>query len=247
MSKHIQTIETIAKAVVGMYSCPSGVIAQIIQEVGWDLKTPKDYKTGKESFNLGNIKGVGPAGTVTILTTEFYTSADVAKAEKSKKLVSKVATGNGKFKCQVYDQFKAYHSYAEALEDHLKFLKGPRYERAGVLAVKTPEEFAEALQEAGYATDPSYSQSIISIVNKWGLRKYDGQFEERGMVRMYQPSNKELLDATKTVLARLENKGEKSIDKKYRGQLNKGELSLDDAVGIVFLAVKDSLIVGPKQ
>jgi len=150
-SKQERVINTLAQYIVGKYPCPSGVIAQLIQECGWDLKTPKDMKTGKESYNLGNIKGVGPAGSVTILTTEYY---------------------NG-VKTQVKANFRAYNNYGEAIDDHLALLKKPRYVNAGVLKATNPRDYAAALKKAGYATDPRYFENIMSIVNKYNLTRFD--------------------------------------------------------------------------
>lgn len=152
-----QVIDLFAKYVVGRYPCPSGVIAQLINEVGWKINTPKDMYTGKESYNLGNIKGVGTNGSVTILTTEYY---------------------NG-VKTQVKAQFRAYHNYGEAIDDHFALLKKPRYVNAGVWKAKTPREYAEALQRAGYATDPQYVDKIVRIVDKFNLTKYDKAVEQK--------------------------------------------------------------------
>lgn len=150
-SKQEKVINTLAQYVVGKYPCPSGVIAQLIQECGWDLKTPKCIETGRESYNLGNIKGVGPAGSVTIWTTEYY---------------------NG-VKTRVKAQFRAYHNYGEAIDDHFALLKKDRYVKAGVWEAKTPREYAEALKRGGYATDPHYVEKIMSIVNKYNLTRFD--------------------------------------------------------------------------
>ena len=150
-SKQEKVINTLAGYVVGKYPCPSGVIAQLILEVGWDLKTPKDIFTGKESYNLGNIKGTGPAGSVTVWTYEYY---------------------NG-VKTRVQAKFRAYHNYGEAIDDHFALLKKDRYVKAGVWEAKTPREYAEALKRGGYATDPNYVEKIMSIVNKYNLTRFD--------------------------------------------------------------------------
>jgi len=152
-SKQERVVNTLAKYVVGKYPCPSGVIAQLIQECGWNLRTPKDMHTGKESYNLGNIKGTGPAGYVTTMTTEFY----------------------GDVQIQVKSNFRAYHNYGEAIDDHLSLLKKPRYMNAGVLRATTPRAYAEALQRAGYATDPRYADNIMRIVNQYNLTRFDKQ------------------------------------------------------------------------
>ncbi|QQE75737.1 glucosaminidase domain-containing protein [Brevibacillus composti] len=150
-SKQEKVIKLLSTYVVGKYPCPSGVIAQLIQECGWDLKTPKDIDTGRESYNLGNIKGVGPAGSVTIWTNEYY---------------------NG-VKTRVKAKFRAYYNYGEAIDDHLSLLKKPRYVNAGVLKATDPRSYAEALQRAGYATDPQYANNIMRIVNQYNLTRFD--------------------------------------------------------------------------
>lgn len=151
VSKQEKVIQLLAGYVVGKYPCPSGVIAQLIQECGWNLKTPKDMNTGKESYNLGNIKGTGPAGSVKIMTTEYY-------GGKPQKVIA---------------QFRAYHNYGEAIDDHLQLLEKPRYVNAGVLKARTPREYAEALKRGGYATDPRYVENIMRIVNQYNLTRFD--------------------------------------------------------------------------
>ncbi|QIC06093.1 mannosyl-glycoendo-beta-N-acetylglucosaminidase [Brevibacillus sp. 7WMA2] len=173
MTKQERLILLIAPHVVGRYPCPSGVIAQLILEVGWDLRTPRDMVTGRESYNLGNIKGTGSAGSVTILTTEYYSAADVAKARASGDLVKILGTSGNKTKVQVKARFRAYNNYGEAIDDHFALLKKPRYVNAGVWKAKTPREFAEAVKRGGYATDPNYVTLIMSIVNGNKLTRFD--------------------------------------------------------------------------
>jgi|GEM_PF-2052479 len=174
-----QVIEMLAKHIVGRYPCPSGVIAQLILEVGFNLKTPKDMVTGRESYNIGNIKGVGTAGSVTILTTEYYTPAQVEKAKKSGTLVKVIGNVNGKVKVLVKDKFRAYNNYAEAITDHFTLLKNKRYVNAGVWEAKTPHEFASALKRGGYATDPSYVSKITKIVEKFNLTQFDNSLDHK--------------------------------------------------------------------
>lgn len=70
--------------------------------------------------------------------------------------------------------FRVYDSALASFKDRNKFLiENPRYERNGVFKASTPEEQAFALQRAGYATDPNYAHSIISIINTYGLKELD--------------------------------------------------------------------------
>ncbi len=71
--------------------------------------------------------------------------------------------------------FRAYDSIEDSMRDRNKFLiDNPRYKRAGVLDAKTPEEQCDALQKAGYATDPRYAQKLKDIINGSGrLKRFD--------------------------------------------------------------------------
>jgi len=64
------------------------------------------------------------------------------------------------------DWFRDYPDYAACIADHLAFLsQNERYRDAGVFDGKGDAAFFEALQRAGYATDPHYAESLIAIEN----------------------------------------------------------------------------------
>jgi N-acetylmuramoyl-L-alanine amidase len=65
--------------------------------------------------------------------------------------------------------------------------------------------------------------------------------------RMYNPSNNAVLEATRRVLARLEQKDPGAISRNWRQQLESGELTLDDAIGLIYVALDRSLIEGPRR
>jgi len=176
-----EVIELLASLVKGKYPCPSGAIGQLILEVGFELKTPKDIVTGRESYNLGNIKGVGPAGSVVIYTREYYTQRQVDWVRSAGKLVRIVGPAKRNpalTEVLIMDTFKAYHNYGESIDDQLQLLKNPRYVRAGVWEAKTPEAYADALKKAGYATDPAYVEKIMAIVRRYQLTRFDVTEEE---------------------------------------------------------------------
>jgi len=171
-----EVIDMLAACVKGRYPCPSGVIAQLVLEVGFELKTPKDIVTGRESYNLGNIKGTGPAGSVTILTKEYYTVAQVEAARRAGVLVQIIGLDNrdnSKWIVQVRDVFRAYRNYGEAIDDHYALLKKPRYVNVGLWEAKTPLAYATALKTAGYATDTAYVEKIMAIVKRYQLTRFD--------------------------------------------------------------------------
>ncbi len=68
--------------------------------------------------------------------------------------------------------FRAYDTVAESVSDYMNLIcNNKRYKKAvcNVDYVSTATNIAKG----GYATDPSYSDKIISIIEKNNLRKYD--------------------------------------------------------------------------
>ncbi len=60
--------------------------------------------------------------------------------------------------------FRAYDSFAESFNDYVNFLQAnPRYRQALRVAA-SPEAFVDALQRAGFATDPNYAHKIRAIM-----------------------------------------------------------------------------------
>jgi flagellum-specific peptidoglycan hydrolase FlgJ len=73
--------------------------------------------------------------------------------------------------------FRVYDTITESLKDRNNLLlNATRYKI--VLAAKTPEEQAKALQTAGYATDPNYSKVLIDIINTNDLKKFDNRINK---------------------------------------------------------------------
>lgn len=81
---------------------------------------------------------------------------------------------NGKEVTQTAN-FREYKSYDEAIADRLKFTEeNPRYRKNGYFDAQTAKEKAEALQRAGYATDPNYASKIDKVAEKLRKMGYDG-------------------------------------------------------------------------
>ena len=60
--------------------------------------------------------------------------------------------------------FRAYDSWADALEDYKALITGSERYRAAVDSASEPDRYAAALQEAGYATDPDYAAKIRHVL-----------------------------------------------------------------------------------
>ena len=71
--------------------------------------------------------------------------------------------------------FRAYATARQSYEDHSMFLvNGRRYQSLFSLSIKDYKGWARGLKAAGYATNPSYAEALIRIIELYELYKYDG-------------------------------------------------------------------------
>lgn len=120
------------------------ILAQAALETGWGRREIL-RSNGLPSFNLFAIKAGADWGgeTTPVVTTEYQQG----RAERRT------------------DNFRVYHSYREALEDYARLLtENPRYRQ--VAAAPSAESGAQALQAAGYATDPAYAAKLITVIRQ---------------------------------------------------------------------------------
>ena len=122
---------------------PKVLMAQAALETGWGRSLIR-HEDGRSSNNLFGIKA-GNAwhnDSVTVPTLE-YRDGMVVKDSAS---------------------FRSYDSLAAGFQDYVKFLQtNPRYNEA-LNKVGDPGQFAEALQQGGYATDPNYANKIQDVL-----------------------------------------------------------------------------------
>lgn len=121
------------------------ILAQAALESGWGQRQIMT-RDGRPSFNLFGVKANSSwQGEKTDITTTEYENGVAKKVKAS---------------------FRVYSSYAEALSDYVKLLSNnPRY--AAVTSAQTAEQGAQALQAAGYATDPKYAQKLVGMIQQF--------------------------------------------------------------------------------
>lgn len=126
----------------------SVTVAQAILESNWGKST---IGSAKNYFGIKATSKPGPAGVVWMNTGEVIDGASVT----------------------VNAPFRAYNSMAESFTDHGKFfVENSRY--APAFKVKDdPKAFARAIQQAGYATDPSYASKLISLMDTYDLYRFN--------------------------------------------------------------------------
>jgi hypothetical protein len=118
-------------------------IAQAILESGWGLHAPGNMLFG--------IKANGWTGKTQVLTTKEYV--------------------NGKA-ITIKDTFRAYTSWTDSIIDHAAFLVANR-RYANLVNCTNYKTACVLIQADGYATDPTYSKQLISLIEQYGLHSYD--------------------------------------------------------------------------
>lgn len=74
--------------------------------------------------------------------------------------------------------FRAYDSFSESIKDYFDLICNlSRYAKAK--NCNSYEECIKAIANGGYATDPNYSNLVISIIKQYNLYEYDYKFEEQ--------------------------------------------------------------------
>ena len=80
---------------------------------------------------------------------------------------------DGKTYTNITDMFRAYDSIEDAMEDYFDMLASCKRYRDCV-SERDPRKCITAIKNGGYATAPDYITTIMSIINKYDLTKYDG-------------------------------------------------------------------------
>lgn len=129
---------------------PSIILGQAILESNWGKST-----LASKYNNLFGIKAYGDQKKVSLETKEFVNEEWIT----------------------IQGDFKVYDSWEQSMDDHTQlFVQGVDWNPAlyeKVITATNYQEAAQALQEAGYATDPGYAQKIIQVIETYQLDQYD--------------------------------------------------------------------------
>lgn len=128
---------------------PEVLIAQAALETGWGQHIMRN-PDGSNSFNLFGIKADANWQGARALTDTVEYRDGLMRRERA--------------------PFRAYDSLAESFSDYVDFIKSsPRY-REALNQAGDPSAYAQALSQAGYATDPDYHGKIETILGGSRLR-----------------------------------------------------------------------------
>lgn len=150
MAEITQEFINLAKEMQNKTGIPASItLAQLIKE------SSGRYPGGLSGLayndkNLFGVKGSGSAGSAYYPTKEFV---------------------NGQY-VTINAAFRKYNSFADAFNDRASFLSGNRYQKAFKDA-KSVNDYAQGLQNAGYATDPNYANGLMKVIDQYNLHQYD--------------------------------------------------------------------------
>lgn len=121
------------------------LLAQSALETGWGNKVIH-HSDGESSHNLFGIKADG-------------------RWQGERVNVSSLEYVDGEAKRE-FSNFKVYDSYKESFDDYVDFIKSNERYHSALKSNGDGESYINALQEAGYATDPRYASKVIEIVQR---------------------------------------------------------------------------------
>ncbi|KRM47143.1 mannosyl-glycoprotein endo-beta-N-acetylglucosamidase [Lentilactobacillus parabuchneri DSM 5707 = NBRC 107865] len=150
--KFINKLAPQAQRLQGQYNIlPSITLAQAILESDWGTS-----KLASKYYNLFGVKAQdGSTNSVYLNTQEFV---------------------NGRY-VTVKARFQVYQNWNESLADHAKLLaygtKWNSQQYKDVVSATNYLQAADGLQQDGYATDPTYTKKLISLIRQYKLYQYD--------------------------------------------------------------------------
>ncbi|KAK2943905.1 putative Exo-glucosaminidase LytG [Blattamonas nauphoetae] len=125
---------------------PSVAAAQAAHETGWGRSN-----LAKKANNFFGVKGYYQGRTIRVTTTEYYDHTNPVT---------------------ITDGFRVYPSATESIIDYGDFLTSrPWYE--GAANQRYYRDSIQAIWDGGYATGPTYVESICKLVETWNLANWD--------------------------------------------------------------------------
>lgn len=146
-----------AAAILGVD--PKVLIAQSALETGWGQRVIRD-NAGMSSNNLFGIKATGKwKGASLSIPTVEYTDGMASRRREN---------------------FRVYEDLAQGFQDYVNLIKGSSRYSDAIANAADPDAYLNALQEAGYATDPNYASKIRAILHGPDLGEFVSQLKNSG-------------------------------------------------------------------
>lgn len=144
--EYINTMRPYAEKAAQELGISVGVLlAQSALETGWGQKI-MHTADGRNSHNLFGIKAGSRWSGDSVRVGSLEYRGGVAKKE--------------------YSDFRVYESYEESFRDYVNFIKSNDRYQSALKQAGNGIGYINALQEAGYATDPNYADKVGDIMQR---------------------------------------------------------------------------------
>jgi len=121
---------------------PKLLLAQAALETGWG-KAIALHKDGRSSYNLFGIKANKASSEDKVIVNTLEYEQGIAHKKQQ--------------------PFRSYQSFTESFNDYINLIaSSPRYTKA-LQETDKPDSYMNELQDAGYATDPSYAEKVLKV------------------------------------------------------------------------------------
>lgn len=166
-------IEKMAPAAVAAskkWGCPaSALIGMSCQENGYGMDSSCDVLTA-----VNNVLGMKAELLNDTWTSDYWDGSYIEKQTPEWR--------NG-WLTYIKDRFRKYKTLEDCFLDFGQFLHDAKlddgtYKYRDVLTIRDPAEFLKEVRTRGYCTDPAYDYSIVKIIAKHDLTKYDTEGDD---------------------------------------------------------------------
>ena len=144
------------------------------------INTPLEYISYFKTVAINEMHLYGIPASITL-------AQGILESGSGKGRLARQANNHFGIKCHKWTGDKIYHDDDEAQEcfrkykdpntsyrDHSEFLANKqRYAGLFKLKLNDYKGWAKGLRKAGYATDPKYPKKLISLIERYGLYKFD--------------------------------------------------------------------------
>ena len=142
-------------------------------------KSEREYVEQYADYAMDQMKKYGIPASITLAQGLIETNHGTSRLSRvANNHFGIKGTYNGNFVLANDDKpnekFRKYDDPLQSFEDHSKLLRGSRYQvNVGNLALDDYKGWAKGIKKSGYATAPNYAQSLIDVIERNGLQKYD--------------------------------------------------------------------------
>lgn len=127
--------------------------------------------------------------------------------------------------------FRKYPSVEKSIADHSAYLlnamNGSKNRYAGLKGCTNHKQAIQIIKDGGYATSPTYIDSLLSIIDKWNLKQYDYNGTTSGGVSSADTTNYPAVPfLVKVIVSDLNIRSTPEMGNNVTGQTGKGTFTI---------------------